>query len=113
MSDNVSSNRLQLEAFPDEIFLEIFQYVDPIDLRSFKGLNKRINCIIQAVKINIVMQRQMKDEFDYLSIFSSSQIIRLKILNDCLSLNLNNMTELRSLTLDCAYFSKEQINQVN
>jgi len=112
MSDSVSSNQLQLEVLPDELFLEIFQYVEPIALHSFKGLNKRINCIIQALKVNIVVQCQETDEFDYLSIFAPTQIIRLEIRNYCLSLNLNNMTELRSLTLDCTYLSKEQLDQV-
>jgi len=112
MSDNLSSNQLQLEVLPDELFLEIFQYVEPITLHSFKGLNKRINCIIQALKVNIVVQCQEEDEFDYLSIFAPAQIIRLEIRNYCLSLNLNIMTELRSLTLDCTYLSKEQLDQV-
>lgn len=113
MSDSLSSNQLQLEVLPDELFLEIFQYFDPIDLHRLKGLNKRINCIIQAVKVNIVISNQVEDEFDYSSIFSPSQIIRLEIRRCCLSLNFNSMTELRSLTLDCHYLSTEQINQVN
>jgi hypothetical protein len=113
MSDSLSLNQLQLEVFPDELFLEIFQYVDPIDLRSFKGLNARINGIIQALKVNIVVQCQEKNEFDYLSIFAPAQISRLEIRYYCLSLNLNVMTELRSLTLDCTFLSKEQLDQVS
>ncbi|CAF2455034.1 unnamed protein product [Rotaria sp. Silwood2] len=112
MNDRLSSNQLQLEVLANELFLEIFQYIDPIDLRSFKGLNKRINCIIQALKVNFVVQCQEKDEFNYLSIFTPAQIVCLKIRNYCLSLNLNTMTELRSLTLDCTYLSKEQLDQV-
>ncbi|CAF4441827.1 unnamed protein product [Rotaria socialis] len=112
MSDSLSSNLFQLEGTPNELLLEIFQYVNPIDLRSFEGLNKRINCIIQALKVNIVVRCQEKDEFNYLSIFTPTQIVRLEIRNYCLPLKLNVMTELRSFTLDCTYLSNEQLDQI-
>ncbi|CAF3866642.1 unnamed protein product [Rotaria magnacalcarata] len=112
MSNSLSSNQLQLEENPNELLLEIFQYVDPIDLCSFKGLNKRINCIIQALKVHIVVRCQETDEFSYLSIFTPTQIVRLEIRNYCLPLNLNMMTELRSFTFDCTYLSKEQLDQI-
>ncbi|CAF4014994.1 unnamed protein product [Rotaria sordida] len=112
MSNSLLSNQLRLEVLPNELFLEIFQYVDPIDLRSFKGLNKRIDHIIQLLKVNIVVQYQEEDDLDYISTFAPTQIIRLEMRNYWLSLNLNTMTELRSLTLDCTYLSKEQLDQV-
>jgi hypothetical protein len=112
MSGNLSSSQFQLELLPDELFLEIFQYMDLITLRSFKDLNQRINRIIQSLKVNIVVRNQEKNEFDYLSILAPVQIIHLEIRHYWLSLNFNSMTELRSLTLDCTYLSREQLEQV-
>lgn len=111
MSDNLQSTKSQLETLPNELFLEIFQYVDPIDLCRLKHLNKRINGIIQVTKVNLQV-RHRKDDLDYLSSFNPSQIIRVEIRNRRLSLNLKAMVELPSVTLDCAYLSKRQQKQV-
>jgi hypothetical protein len=62
--------------------------------------------------VNIVVQNQEEDDLDYISSFAPTQIIRLEMRNYWLSLNLNTMIELRSLTLDCTYLSKEQLDQV-
>lgn len=112
MSDSLPSNRLQFEEMPDELLLEIFQYVDPIDLRSFKGLNKRISGIIESVKVNILIQHDHAYDLDLISNFTSTQIIRLEVHKNCLSMNLYTMTELRSLTFGCIHLSKEQQHQV-
>jgi hypothetical protein len=112
MSDALPPTKLQLEVLPDELFLEIFQYVGPVGLHSFKGLNNRIDYIIQEVKVNIVVEYQQEDDSGYLSSFAPTQIIRLEIREYWSSLNLSRMTELRSLILDCAYLSKEQLDQV-
>lgn len=112
MSGNLSINPLRLEVFPDELFLEIFQYVDPIDLRNFKGLNKRIDCIIDAVKVNIEVHTQEDCDRNYISSFASTQIIRLEICDYGPSLNFGEMVELRSLILDCSYLFNGRLSQV-
>ncbi|UJR12782.1 hypothetical protein I4U23_016956 [Adineta vaga] len=112
MSDSLSTNQLRLEVLPDELFLEIFQYVDPIDLYNIKGLNKRIDSIIKAVKVNIVVEEQEYYDLDYISSFAPTQIIRLEMYSSTPSLNLHEMTELRSLTLNCNYLWQEQSEQI-
>ncbi|CAF1235899.1 unnamed protein product [Adineta ricciae] len=107
-SENSSINLLRLEVLPDEIF----QCVDPIDLRNFKGLNKRIDCLIDSVKMNIVIQRQEDCDLDYISNFASTQIIRLEICDYCLSLSFRETIELRSLTFNCSYLLEEQLSQI-
>ncbi|CAF1546574.1 unnamed protein product [Adineta ricciae] len=96
MNDSLSSNQLRLEVLPDELFLEIFQYVNPIDLCNLKGLNRRIDGIIDAVRMNITVQwkeDQMHGKWPSL-------------------LYLHTLTELRSLTLNCRCFLKEQRDQI-
>jgi hypothetical protein len=111
MSDNLPSKKSQLETLPNELFFEIFQYLDPVDLCRFKHLNKRIDCILQVTKINLEV-RHRKDDLGYLSSFTASQIIRLEIRNRRSFLNLNAMVELRSVTLDFIYLSERQRKQV-
>ncbi|CAF1536706.1 unnamed protein product [Adineta ricciae] len=112
MYNNFSTNQLQLETFPDELFLEIFQYIEPIDLYNFKGLNKRIDCLVQCVKLNIFINLFNDCKLDYISSFSPTQIIHLQIFRSWPSMNLHRMTEIRSLTFDCIYLPKEQIDQI-
>ncbi|CAF0863412.1 unnamed protein product [Didymodactylos carnosus] len=51
MSDNHCSLDL---IFPNELLLEIFQYVDTFDLyRAFDNLNHRINCILNDVPLKL------------------------------------------------------------
>ena len=111
MSDSLRSTKSQLETLPNELFLEIFQYVAPTVLWHFKHLNKRIDSIIGVTKINLEV-RHRKDDLGYLSSFTSSQIIRLEIRNGRSFLNLNTMAELRSVTLDFMYLSSRQRKQV-
>ncbi|CAF1207224.1 unnamed protein product [Adineta steineri] len=112
MSDISVSVQLRLEVLPDELFLEIFQYLDPVDLRSFKGLNRRIDCVIQATKVNVVVQSQKQNDLDYLLSLVPTQIIRLELRGSWSPLSLSTMTELRSLTLDCASLSRRQLCQI-
>ncbi|CAF3732731.1 unnamed protein product [Rotaria sordida] len=49
MNNILSSIPNRLEILPDEIFLEIFEYLKPVDLISFIGHNQRINNIIHDV----------------------------------------------------------------
>ncbi|CAF0929788.1 unnamed protein product [Adineta steineri] len=118
MSRNISSstNQRQLESFPDELFLEIFQYIDILTLRSFKGLNKRIDSIINTVN-NIILVVELTqnstNDFAYFFKFNPKQIFHLKLCSTLWSsLNFMMFTELRSLTFDCDYLTKDQVNQI-
>ncbi|CAF2982810.1 unnamed protein product, partial [Rotaria sp. Silwood2] len=43
-----------LELFPDDIFLELFSFINPIDLyRGFINLNSRLNNILNDIRIRI------------------------------------------------------------
>ena len=112
MTDYLPSTISQLEILPNELFLEIFRYMDPSDLQTFKGLNKRIDCIIQAVKIALHVRDQEENSLEYFSNFSASQIVRLEVHGAWPSMNLHAMTELRSLILDLWCLSQEQQDQV-
>ena len=72
-----NSTKSQLETLPNELFLEIFQYVAPIDRYSFKGLNKRIDSIFGDVKLSINPGDESRIE-QLLSTFSPLQVIHLK-----------------------------------
>ncbi|UJR24404.1 hypothetical protein I4U23_005781 [Adineta vaga] len=109
MNEIVSS---RLEIFPNELFIEIFQYIQPINLRCFKGLNKRLDSIIQILKVNFVIQYQDDDEINFLETFSFEQIFSLKIQDCWSSMNLIQLCELRSLSINCTYLTKQQLDQI-
>jgi hypothetical protein len=45
---------MNIEYLPDELWLEIFEYIPYIDLfRCFTGLNKRINDILSSKRIKL------------------------------------------------------------
>ncbi|CAF4232491.1 unnamed protein product, partial [Adineta steineri] len=111
MGKSFSSNQPRLELLPNELFIEIFEYMDSDDLRNFKGLNKRIDLIIEGLKINVNTHRMETVNTIFLSAFDSSQIIRLEMRNRWSSMNLTSMMELRSLTLDCGCLTREQVDQ--
>ena len=114
MSGIQPSNPLKLEAFSDEIFLEIFNYVDSIDLQSFSQLNHRLDRIVRDVKVSIVIQwQEEEEERARLTSFIPIQIIHLEMRDYWSSFDLNKITELRSLTLDCTYSLREQVKQVS
>jgi hypothetical protein len=104
----------QLEVLPDEIFLEIFKYVKPIDLHSFIGLNLRINNVIKDVQLNVVICAEGREEnFDYLKSFLPKQIIRLELRYEWEAFDINVLNELRSLTVDYNCLSENQRDQVS
>jgi hypothetical protein len=103
---------LKLEALPDEIFLEVFKYVDPVDLHSFSELNHRLHRIVRDVKVNVVIHWQEEEELACLASLIPTQIICLEMRDYWLSFDLMKMVELRSLTIDCTYLSSQQLNQV-
>jgi hypothetical protein len=116
MSDITSSTPLRLEALPDEILLEIFRYIKPIDLVNLKGHNQRLNNVVRDVKLNIVIAYPEEDDekdLEYLMKFSPKQIIYLELRYGWKAFDLNVFQELRSLTLNCTYLSKNQLDQVS
>ncbi|CAF1344524.1 unnamed protein product [Adineta steineri] len=106
-------NQQRLESLPNEVLIEIFQYIDSINLRSFKGLNKRIDLIIESLKINVKVHWMPKLNTTFLSTFKPSQIIRLEMRSHWFSMNLTSMMKLRSLILDCSYLSRDQLDQMS
>lgn len=116
MSDITPTTSLHLEVLPDEILLEIFQYIKPIDLLAWKGQNQRLNNIIRDVKLNIVTEypEDADDESDlgYLTNFSTEQVISLDLCYGWKAFKLNMFQELCSLTLNCTSLSKDQLDQV-
>ena len=94
MSDSTTS---QLETLPNELFLEIFSYMAPRDLCSFKGLNRRIDSILSDVKLSLSPRDESRIE-QLLSTFSPLQVIHFKT-NVRFCELAYTMKDLRSLTL--------------
>ena len=116
MSDIAPRTFFRFESLPYEILMEIFQYLEPIDLLCFKGHNQRLNHLIQDVKLHINLQYLEQDDekdLDYLTSFSSEQIICLQLHYGWRAFDLHLFQELRSLTLDCNYLSSNQLDQVS
>lgn len=116
MSDSTTRTVSRLESLPDEILLEIFKYLEPMDLLSFKGHNQRLTHVIRDVKLSIILQYSGEDEEENpsrLTNFGPEQVIYLKLHYGWRDLNLNLFHELRSLTLDCLYLSNNQLDQVS
>ncbi|CAF1130442.1 unnamed protein product [Rotaria sordida] len=102
-----------LEMFPDEIFLEIFKYVKPIDLHSFIGHNQRINNIIRDVKLNIIIEFLHKeDDLTYLMSFLPHQFIHLELNIAWKVLDLHSYTRLRSLKINHYGLSKSELDHI-
>ena len=104
------STKSQLETLPDELLLEIFRYMSPEGLSSFKGLNKRIDSIVSDVKISFNGENQWTAG-KVLCILSPLQVIRLEIDFRCWEL-VHTMENLRSLTLDFTHVSDRKWREV-
>jgi len=114
MSDILSLTPFRFEEFPDELLLEIFRYVKPVDLHSFTGHNRRINNVIRDVKLNINIQYPEDEaDFYYLTVFLPNQFIHLELQYRWKAFNISLFEELRSLTLNCDYLSTDQFDQVS
>ncbi|CAF4130539.1 unnamed protein product [Adineta steineri] len=103
MSNLTRRNKSKLELLPDEIFLELFSYMKPIDLyHGFLNLNSRLNNILNDTYIYIHIINDNEHKNDQLCInYFARQIIYLAI--DChwtclsYPINLRFLTNLRSL----------------
>ncbi|CAF4914343.1 unnamed protein product [Rotaria sp. Silwood1] len=105
MCDYISHEISKLELFPDELFLELFSFIHPIDLyRGFINLNSRLNNILNDIRIciHIINDDQCEDYQACLNHFAY-QIIYLAI--DChwsrlsYKISLQQFVNLRSLYL--------------
>lgn len=97
------STKSQLETLPDELLLEIFRYMSPEGLSSFKGLNKRIDSIVSDVKISFNGESQWTAG-KVLCILSPLRVIRVEI-DFRYWKHVHTMENLRSLTLDFTHVS--------
>lgn len=104
------SMKSQLETLLDELLLEIFHYMAPEDLCSFKGLNGRIDSIMHDVKLSLELHDERMTE-RVLSIFPSSQVIRVET-NVRFCELVRTMQNLRSLTMYCLPYADAQLDQV-
>ncbi|CAF4047201.1 unnamed protein product [Rotaria sordida] len=105
MCNYISHEISTLELFPDELFLELFSFINPIDLyHGFINLNSRLNNILNDIRIciHIINDDQYEDYQACLNHFAY-QIIYLAI--DChwsrlsYNINLQSFVNLRSLYL--------------
>ena len=83
-----SSDHSTLEILPDEILLEVCQYLLSTDvLYSFMGLNYRITRMIAQYRQHLSLRKASLEKFDYLCVNILPQI----------------GSQLRSLVIDCCY----------
>jgi len=116
MSDHIHHEKSTLELFPDELFLELFSFIKPIDLYySFSGLNSRLNNILHDIDIYIhIINNDQCEQYKNCMDFFASQIIYLAI--DChwtclsYEINLRPFINLQSLHLPMP--SEEQCRDI-
>ncbi|CAF0778340.1 unnamed protein product [Adineta ricciae] len=104
----IPSNQCRLEILPNELLIEVFQHLNCRTLREFQRLNQRFKSIISCLNVCFVLQ----DESDDFNAFNPTQIVRVEM-NFCYqSLNFQHLSNIRSLSLDYTYMTKEQIIQI-
>ena len=117
MSETMSATPFRFEELPDEILLEVFKYVELIDLHSFVGHNQRINNVVRDTKVSLAIHSHQHggSDADYLSILLPRQVIRLELRHrwNALSQFLCIFDELRSLMIDCRCLSGQQYHHVS
>ena len=96
-----------LEDLPNELFLDIFQYIDTRDLyQGFWGLNIRFNNILQSLNnLSLVIE---KNDSSLITIFAS-QIVRLEI-NTWHEIDLKQFINLKSLKL--CHTTRNHVNKI-
>lgn len=101
----------QLETLPNELFFEIFHYTSAKDLSSFKGLNKRIDSIVNDVNINLDSM-DILNANNLLSVFSPPQVIRFVIRLDLAFDVIKTMQNLRSLVISSSFVLNRNLETV-
>lgn len=90
----------QLEIFPDELFLELFSYLSPIDLyQCWRHFNSRFLAIVRSVRIAFELIEDLNLNQEILNYFSS-QIVYLHLRIPCQTIDFHQVPYLRSLILD-------------
>ncbi|CAF3303984.1 unnamed protein product [Rotaria socialis] len=101
----------QLEIFPDELFLDLFSYISPIDLYyAWHGLNCRISAIIRSIQISFDLIENSNENIRALDYFSTQIVfLRLSVSNE--SLDFRKLPNLCSLIIDTK-LTKKQLDSV-
>ncbi|CAF1198098.1 unnamed protein product [Adineta ricciae] len=111
-----SARHSTLEIFPDELFLELFSFIQPVDLyRAFRHLNQRLTRILHDIYICMHITSDDDDELQHECLnYFSRQIIYLAV--DChptrllYEIDLRPFNNLRSLHLPLP--TDEQCSQI-
>lgn len=121
MNDITSTTPLRLEDLPDEILLEIFQYIEPIDFINLKGHNQRLNNVVQDVKLGFVTNCP-HDDIDTIALNSCLKTNSFSLsLPYCwhnfywrwIQFDSNMFENLRSLQLHCGYALNNHLEHVS
>lgn len=101
----------RLEIFPDELFLDLFSYIPPIDLyHVWNGLNRRLSAIIRSVRISFDLVENTDANTRALNYFSQ-QIVYIRLRLPYQSLDLRQFRNLHSLIVDTK-LTKRQIDSI-
>jgi len=101
----------RLEILPDELFLDLFSYIPPIELYYvWNGLNNRLNAILRSVQISIDLFENTNDNNHVLNYFSQ-QIVYIHLYVSYESLDLKKFSNLRSLIIDIK-LTEEQLHSI-
>ena len=97
----------QLEIFPDELFLDLFSYISPIDLYYvWHGLNRRISAIIRSIRISFDLIENSNETIRSLDYFSK-QIVFLRSSVSDKSIDFRKFPNLCSLVIDTKLTRKQ------
>lgn len=101
----------RLEIFPDELFLELFSYISPIELYTiWYGLNHRLNAILRSVQISFDLTENTIVNHEILNYFSQ-QIIYMGLYVSYDLLDFKKFPNLRSLVID-TILTNEQLQSI-
>ena len=90
----------RLEIFPDELFLELFSYILPVELcHTWHGLNARFNAVLRSVRISFDLYEHSDAATHALNHFAQ-QTVYIHLHSYYASLNLKQFPNLRSLAID-------------
>lgn len=107
----MNNKKPRLEIFPDELFLDLFSYIPPVDLfRVWCGLNRRISAIIRSIRISFDLNEYTDANIRALDYFSK-QIVFLHLHISYRSLDLTKYSNLRSLIIN-TQLTIQQLNSI-
>jgi len=102
----MNENQSQLEFLPNEILLEIFEYLDARDLyRAIHNLNLRFNILLQSLnELSLILSICDRDEIANNAIFLP--YIHTLIIKYKTDVKLNHYTSIRRLILYCLSYTR-------